>query len=129
MPHLRTLLRLRFAGLGVGVLILLWLPVEDLSPRSALALGMLLSAWLAARACIQQSFHSPLWIWAIGGAAVAPLAAGLVIFKSGLHGHGIPDFTLAQVAAILQQSPWFILGGLLVGAGFRLHRPAPISEE
>jgi len=129
MTHPLAMLRLRFAALGVGVLILFWLPFEDLAIYTALALGLLLSAWLAARACIRHPSLSPLLICGAAGAAVTPLAVGLAVFKSGLHGHGVPDFTLDQVFAIFQQTPWFILGGLLIGAGLHLHRSPQLPEE
>jgi hypothetical protein len=56
---------------------------------------------------------------------VTPLAIGLMAFKSGLHGHNAPDFTLAQMQAALDLFPYFALAGLGVGLAAALRPRAP----
>jgi hypothetical protein len=112
--------------LAVGALVLLWLPVEDLSVRPALVLAAALSGLGAWRvlASSPTALGRPRVRLALGGLlaglAVAPLALGLMIFKNGLHGHSQPDFTLAQAAALLRTAPAWGAGGLLAGLGFGL---------
>jgi hypothetical protein len=53
----------------------------------------------------------------LAGLAVAPLGVGLMLFKTGLHGHSTPDFSPLQAAEVLQRTPYFGLSGLLLGLG------------
>jgi hypothetical protein len=45
------------------------------------------------------------------------VAIFLMALKSGIHGHGTPDFTVAQMQEILLRTPFFAISGLLVGLG------------
>ena len=58
------------------------------------------------------------------GLILAPLAILLMAMKSGIHGHGIPDFSVRQMQDILSRIPYFILSGFLVGVGSGLWRLA-----
>ena len=63
------------------------------------------------------------------GLAVAPIAILLMALKSGIHGHGTPDFTVAQMQAVLTRTPFFALSGLLVGLGSGLYRLARENQQ
>jgi hypothetical protein len=56
----------------------------------------------------------------LSGLAVTPLALLLMAFKSGVHGHGLPDFTPNQVTLVLLSTPAWAAAGLLVGLGIAL---------
>lgn len=114
---------LRLIALGLGIAVLVWLPIEDLDLRLVLVFSPAICAWLAARFLINLSPEKHnfiirhIIISTLAGAAVAPLAVLLMVFKSGLHGHGTPDFSFEQIRQVLLQAPLWILAGILLGAG------------
>jgi hypothetical protein len=55
---------------------------------------------------------------------IPPIALLLMAFKSGLRGHPAPDFTPAQVIAVLRSIPIWGLSGLLLGLGAALLQAA-----
>jgi hypothetical protein len=97
---------------------MIWLPIEDTSTTYVIPLAIGVCAWLAVRAFLRigLQLHYHILIGALAGLAVAPLAAFLMIFKSGLHAHGFPDFTLEQLWAVLLTSPYWGSAGLILGA-------------
>jgi hypothetical protein len=113
-------LQVRFGFLALWVAVLLWLPIEDtgsLNPRILATLACLL---VAVRTYLRTRRRGLLVTAGLGLAAgllVNPITAGLMVFKSGLHGHGTPDFSVAVLADVLSRTPVFGLGGLLIGAG------------
>jgi hypothetical protein len=108
---------------------LLWLPVEDVRPLGALLFGAALAGLAAVRILaalpapyvVQPTSTRPLLTASLAGAlaglAAAPLAAFLMVFKSGLHAHPIPDFTVEQLLAVLKLAPIFTLAGFMIGTG------------
>lgn len=130
--------RLRILALVVGGGLLFWLPVEDLSENWAILFAILIStlAVLALLTRLHPIGGRP-WLvaslaGALAGLAVTPLALFLMAFKSGLHGHHLPDFTPAQVTSVLQRTPIWIAAGLLIGLGVGLwlstHRNIPPTQ-
>lgn len=111
---------LRAIGAGWVLLFLLWLPFEDTQIIFPAVLAVDLGIWLALRAW-------PSWI-RLGDAAAAALTAAawlgslpllavlLMMFKSGLHGHGFGDFTASQVQLALLATPVCALLGGVLGA-------------
>ncbi|MCW5876791.1 MAG: hypothetical protein KIS85_07905 [Anaerolineales bacterium] len=99
------------------IALLLWLPVEDTHIWFAVALGGLGALWGALRWRPAISASRPARLaWGAGLGAAAPLLAlGLMAFKSGVHGHGFPDFTPRQTVQLLQAIPWSAAAGLLIG--------------
>jgi hypothetical protein len=113
-------LRVRFGFIAVWVSILLWLPLEDTGPLNARILAALACTLLAVRAFLRVDRSTLVLSAGLGLAAgllVNPITAGLMVFKSGLHGHGAPDFSVATLAAVLADTPVYGIGGLLIGAG------------
>jgi hypothetical protein len=119
--------RLRLAAILLGVGMLAWLPFEDTSVRPALVFAALTCS-LAGSALVSRLNLSGRRAWIIAftgaaaGLAVTPLASGLMLFKSGLHAHTSPDFSLDQYFAVLQRTSFWIGAGFLVGLGFGLLR-------
>ena len=62
------------------------------------------------------------------GLAVTPVAIFLMALKSGLHGHIAPEFTSAQVFTVLQRTPIWVIGGLMVGVGVGMLRWSRINQ-
>jgi hypothetical protein len=113
-------LGVRFGFIAVWVSILLWLPLEDTGPLNARILAALACTLLAVRAFLRVDRSTLVLSAGLGLAAgllVNPITAGLMVFKSGLHGHGAPDFSVATLAAVLADTPVYGIGGLLIGAG------------
>jgi hypothetical protein len=114
---------LRALSLLLGALVLFWLPIEDTSIRAPLLLAAAASTLLALHTYYRlRSGRSrgaaggTIVLAGLAGLAVGPLAVLLMVFKSGLHGHGFPDFSPAELLQVLQDTPRWTLAGLLIGA-------------
>ena len=119
---------LRFAGLLLAIGILVWLPIEESSELVVLVVSGLIciwgGVWLLTRTAADDR-HLILRHVLVGSGAgllVAPMAILLMAIKSGIHGHGIPDFTVNQMQTVISRIPYLILGGVLLGAGSGLLR-------
>lgn len=119
---------LRYLALILGIIILLWLPVEDVSERGPVLLSAALCAWWAARFLIYDHPKAKaFWLryllcGALAGLATTPVALLLMIFKSGLHGHAAPDFTPAQMQSVIIRTPLWVGSGILLSFGVALAR-------
>ena len=121
---------MRLLALILGIALLLWYPVEDVSQLSVVIFAVLISTWFALRALLPVHPAGRYYLWhhllvgALAGLAVAPLAILLMALKTGLHSHSAPDFTFEQMQVLLIRTPiWFIVG-LLLGLGGSLIRLA-----
>lgn len=118
-PSLSSLLTWRSAAFGLGVLVLFWLPVEDQS-----ILVPVLLAVIAAMAAIGVArrwypLKAPI-AGVLGGLIVSPITLLWMAFKTGLHGHGTPDFTAQQIIQVIQLAPLCTLAGGLLGWGWQV---------
>ena len=117
-PGFRKPLWLRWVGIGLGVVSLFWLQVEDQEIRYVVSLSALWSAWFAVYFLLNPSRNPKLQAFTgaglVSGLAVAPFAVLLVILKGGIHAHGFLDLTNNQINAILQSTPLWVLLGLLI---------------
>jgi hypothetical protein len=117
---------LRFYFIFLGIVTLLWLPVEEHSLLPVLLVSGC-ACILGALAVIdkQQSRQSAegtrkrnLWYPLTGmlaGAALSLIALVLIAVKTGVHGHGISDYSLAQVSTLLRLTPLWICLGFIAG--------------
>lgn len=125
---------LRLTGLLLGFGILVWLPVEDQSELGVLIFSAALCTWIAARFLInpapndKQLILRHIFVGSGAGLVLAPLSILLMAIKSGIHGHGTPDFTVAQMGAVLMRTPYFVLTGLLLGLGSGILRLARMAD-
>ncbi len=114
---------LRWIAIVWGVIFLLWLPFEDLGVQSvgllAAALCFLMAfSFLNRNQSPQNNLIMRYSITGIiAGLTTAPLAVALMAFKSGAHGHTLPDFTPDQMLTILRRAPVWSMSGLLIGLG------------
>jgi hypothetical protein len=119
---------LRFSAFLLGAVILVWLTIEETREFGVLVISGLICTWGAAYFLYRTKLgrrQMVLWHVAVGGMAgllLAPLAILLMALKSGIHGHGTPDFTPGQLQAILSRARIYILAGILIGAGSGLLR-------
>lgn len=127
-PAGACLLRWRWAMIGLAIALLLWLPLEETHLVWILMFACLISLLVAVRVLlhVHPSFIRAIWLPPLtglgAGLLITPLALLLMAFKSGLHGHGFPDFTPGQVSGLLRATPLWVLAGLLVGGGLALWR-------
>ncbi len=129
---------LRLATIAFSIALLLWLGVEDshVLPVTLFgATGALLLALHKGLAYFRRP-HAP-GVRAVALAAVGVLAGGgaalgaafLMLLKTGLHGHGFPDYPLAQILTVLARAPVWALAGALVGLGLGLAAMARKGNE
>jgi hypothetical protein len=118
-----TPLWLRYAAILVGILFLVWLPLEDTHEGWVISLSAAFCAWWAAR-YLSMPNHSvyPLWLrytaaGFIAGISITPLALLLMVFKNGVHGHEFPDFSPQQMAWVVEYTPVWASAGILIGLG------------
>ena len=114
----RRPLWLRWVGIGLGVVSLSWLQVEDLESKYMLGVSALWSAWFAVWFLLNPTRNPKLQAFAgaglVSGLAVAPFAVLLVILKGGIHAHGFLDLTNDQINSVLRSTPLWGLLGLLI---------------
>lgn len=115
--------RLRMVAILLGVVLLIWLPVEDMGETWVLLLAVSLCLWGAARVWVSITGRQGIRAWhfvligAVAGLAVPVVGVALMVFKGGLHSHQAPDFTVAQMAGLLLRTPFWGVGGFLIGLG------------
>ncbi|MBP6789247.1 MAG: hypothetical protein KA170_16775 [Candidatus Promineofilum sp.] len=118
----------RAATLLWGVYALVWLALEGDVGRDGLLAGWglaLLALWVAVRLLGGREL-GPGRVAALGaaaglgwGAALGPAVLLLMAVKTGLHAHG-PEYSAAQIAAVVGQWPFWAGAGVLAGAGVGL---------
>ncbi|MGD9091655.1 MAG: hypothetical protein PVF74_02325 [Anaerolineales bacterium] len=129
----------RIAAILLGVLWLLWLPFEDSDERWVILFAVAICGLFEVRilmsgfvrkyslARVASSQRHPgvirsylfyALIGAIAGIGITVVALLLMAFKTGLHGHATPDYTVEQMIAVAQLTPIWILAGMLTSIGF-----------
>jgi hypothetical protein len=129
LPPIPRLWR-RWALIGGGLAVFLWLRLEDHGVATALLMGLLLTAlalvwgvWprLAGRALSARRLLLSLALTgAAGGLLTALFSALLMLLKNGFHGHLYPDYPLTLIEGTLARAPAWALAGALLGAGAAL---------
>ncbi len=117
---------MRFAWVTAGVGWFFWFAYED---RGFVAVLLVAAAFAAALGLTVQSRlwagwrrrrrAAVAWTALVGlgsGASVSLLAVLLMLVKVSLHDHPVPDFTLADLRAVLGRTPVWALGGTMIGA-------------
>lgn len=121
--------------LGIGLLV--WLSIEDQNTSFVIIFSGAICTWLGARILFvlttnrRQFVAKHVFVGFGAGVILAPIAVFLMAVKTGIHGHGSPDFTIAQIQAVLAKTPYFMLAGALLGLGsglWRLARNDPSLE-
>jgi hypothetical protein len=107
-----------------------WVPIEEQSELGVLVISGAICTWAAIWILAKpidsdkQLILRHSLVGAGAGLAIAPLAILLMAIKSGIHGHGAPDFTVAQMQFVLSRTQFLVLSGALVGLGSGLWRMA-----
>jgi hypothetical protein len=127
---------MRAATLLWGLYALVWLALEGNLTRDWLLAGwgLALPALWAARRWGGRSVSGGraaalgATVGLAWGAALGPAVLLLMATKTGLHAHG-PEYSAAQIAAVIGQWPFWIGAGLLAGAGVGLLALALTSDR
>ncbi len=123
----------RFPGLRLATLLLMAVAVAWIAPEGDLlsvvalsvALTLLLLTHAARRWLGGKTLSAGRWLAALSLSGLAAglgsglLALLLMAVKTGLHGHG-PEFSPAEIAWVLRNTPVWSAAGLLGGGGLGL---------
>ena len=119
-----TTRQIRLLAILLGIILLAWVSVEDQSVTLALlfAAGLCMLAageWLASspRFSSGKGWLAYPLAGLVSGASTAPIALVLMAIKTGLHGHSVPDYTPAQMSAVLISFPIWTGAGAIIGLG------------
>lgn len=112
---------LTLSGFVLLILSFSWLRLEDTDEKYVLAYAAAVNAWLATRyiarqsPAVRRSILRHVLVGSLAGLAIIPVTVSLMALKTGLHGHGTPDFTIEQILSVMNR--WYIWGsaGLLLG--------------
>jgi hypothetical protein len=122
------------SGLLLGLTVLVWLTVEENSLPGVLIVSGLICSWVGIWLLLKTDSYNKhglmrhVLIWGAAGTLLVPLAITLMAIKTAMHGHGTPDYSIEQMQAVLSRMPFFIIGGILVGAGSGLLRDAKTEQ-
>jgi hypothetical protein len=127
---LKKRLGLRISAFLLGIIVLIWLTIEDENTIGVVVISGAICIWAAFWVLVKPVEggsqiilrHSLVGLGA--GLAVSLLGILLMALKSGIHGHGTPDFTVSQIQQVLSNTPYFALSGFLIGFGSGLWRLA-----
>jgi hypothetical protein len=129
-------LLMRAFWMAIGMSVFVWLGYEDRSTRFPVLLGVLISFLLAlhlGKDFLPKRAKSPKsWLYFLltglsAGLLAMPLAVICMLVKISLHGHVPPDFTAAQVTAVLGKTPIWAMAGALVGFSVGLIRTGKVE--
>ncbi|NIS81033.1 MAG: hypothetical protein GTO14_12680 [Anaerolineales bacterium] len=137
---------IRIAWAAIGLFWFLWLGLEDRDLGIVILLAVALAAvsgiTLLVRRMGDENLKRRQWLvrgtvaGLMSGAAVSPIAAVLMLLKIGLHAHPVPEFSTADLIAVLGRTPvWVVVGllaglaGGLVGGMKEMPTPSPFQGE
>lgn len=126
---------MRIVGIFIGLLILIWLSIEDRNELLVVLASGAVCAWIAARLLLipPDSDRQLLIRHALAGigagALLVPIAILLMSIKNGIHSHITPDFSLDQMQSVLMRAPYFILSGFLIALGIGIWRLVKRDEN
>ena len=84
---------------------------------------LIVSIWLVGALLLRfknPSFFTNIKLFFAGiltGAIITPLILFLMVFKTGLHAHPVPDYSYEQFISIINRTPIWFFSGFLTGMG------------
>lgn len=126
---------LRIVALVLACGLLLWLPIEETSPRYTILFAFGIYIWWSIRKLVFYPPHTDrfiihhLFIGILAGPGVTLIASLLMVFKIGLHLHIAPDFTITQFYNVLLLTPVWSVIGIILGLGFGLLRLSRVNSN
>lgn len=126
--------RLRLGIMLLGVMILIWLSVEDQGTISVHLFGFVVAFVLLLQMTLRTYAGSPyrqlrggFWLTMGGllGVLTAITTTLLMFLKTALHSHVYPDYPVEMMLATLLRAPvWGMVGLLIVSGGLLIQRAA-----
>lgn len=117
----------------LAALALVWLPFEDTGPLIPVLIGLAGSALFAAHNLNahprQTDNRKHLGLGLVLGFGPVLIPIFLMVFKSGLHNHGFPDFPLSDTTRILTFFPFSLVFGLIFSISFSRFRKMANSDH
>jgi hypothetical protein len=117
---------------AIGVSIFFWIGYEDRTIIAPVLLGGFLALALASQWGQRFLFRRVAWsrrqiadyllLGLSAGALAMPMAALSMLVKVSLHGHVPPDFSTADVLAVIGRTPIWAGAGALMGFAIALFR-------
>ena len=114
---------LRMLAILLGIALLFWFPLEDSSENPAILFAYFISTWLVSALLNRFKNQSLITIIIVifagilAGAIITPLILFLMVLKTGLHAHLVPDYTYEQFISIINRIPIWFFSGFLTGIG------------
>lgn len=137
MPSTKWPRRLLWGLAGMGWLF--WFGYEDRGLSVVLVLSALacagygwtlLAGWLGGHELAAGSvWRRSILAGGIAGLLVSPLAVMMMLVKISIHSHGVPDFTTADLWAVLTRTPVWGLVGVLIGGASALLLSQPVDRN
>ena len=134
----RALRWLRLSALILGGILVLWVAIEDHSELTVLFFSLLICGLAAAylltrgstddegdnaddkgKSITKRLILFPM-VGVVAGLAITLVAIFLMAFKSGVHGHGTPDYSPEQVITIVSSTPIWVLVGVFLGSAWMI---------
>lgn len=122
--------RRRALALGGGLIVFIWLRLEENSSAGAALMGTFaavggLLLWLASRfggrvIRLRAALLSAALVGGTAGSGAAFATALLMLLKNGSHGHVFPDYPPGLILATLERAPVWTLAGGCAGLGLTL---------
>ena len=120
----------RISWAVAGLMSFIWIGIEDRSSIPmiivatglVIAIGLTLYEWAAQRT--RPTDRSTLWVatglGALSGLLVPITTVILMLVKTSLHNHVVPDFSVDDVVAVFFRTPIWVMAGLLIGLALGL---------
>jgi hypothetical protein len=128
IPDLRWAVRFGWAVAAPALFV--WLAYEDRDLNVVMGLSAIVClagalTWTSKRrsgrtAERRRWLLESMAIGVLAGGMVAPVAVLLILIKISLHSHGTPDFTMSDIAEIVNRLPTWALAGVLCGEALGL---------
>lgn len=115
--------RSRLLALAYGLVVFVWLGLEDSALLPVVLLGTGLAAlvvvlWVMARVggrtlSLRGVLVGLVWVGALIGGGASVAITLLMFFKTARHAHVLPDYPVQQMLDMLARTPiWMVAGGL-----------------
>lgn len=128
IPDLRWVVR--FAWAFAAPVWFVWLAYEDRDLGTVMGLSAVIciafaltavARWRGGRLTDRRRWLlESMGFGLLTGALVAPVAVVLILVKISLHSHGTPDFSSADIGAVVNRTPIWALAGVLSGEALGL---------
>jgi hypothetical protein len=122
-----------------GLLSFIWIGVEDRTNRPVIIIAVTLAIAIGLtlyNRMVQDERsgeRSLLWVTIgvgfISGLLVPIAAVILMLVKTSLHSHVVPDFSVDDVIAVLLRTPVWVISGLMIGAAIGMLGNARASNR